>query len=83
MGWLKRIQLRRQIVKELKWQYHVTWRKQCSLEMQLMQIESRARFGSRQYRIKYMELVDICEELGRLERELKEFSWWFVLTGRR
>lgn len=83
MGWLKRMQIRRQVVKELRWQHYVLWKKRCSLEMQLIQIESRSKFASRQYRIKYMELVDICEELGRLEKELKQFGWWFILTGQK
>lgn len=83
MGWLKRVQLRRQIVRELRWQHHVLWKKQCSLEMQLLQIESRSKFGSRTYRIKYMELVDICEELGRLERDLQHFGLWFIITGKK
>jgi hypothetical protein len=83
VGWLKHIRLRRQIVKELRWQQHVLLKKQYSAEIQLMQIESRSKFGSRTYRIKYMELLDICEELGRLERDIKRFGWWFILTGKK
>jgi hypothetical protein len=83
VGWLRRLKLRRQIVKQLRWQHHVLWRKQCSAEMQLLQIESRSKFGSKPYRIKYMELLDICEELGRLERDMKRFGLWFILTGKK
>ena len=83
MGWLKRVQVRREVVKELRWHHYVLYKNRCSIEMQLIQIESRSGFASRQYRMKYMELVDICEELGRLEKELNRFGWWFIITGQK
>jgi hypothetical protein len=83
VGWLRRVGLRRLIVKELQFQRYILWRKRISIELQLRQIEIRSKFGSRQYVIKYTELVDICQELGRIEIDLRQMGWRFILTGNK
>lgn len=82
MGWWNKIRLRRKIIGELKGRKRILEVKKWSLHMQLMQIESRTpRPFSFPYRIKFMELLDIDEELGKVDYALKQCNLWFVLTG--
>lgn len=83
MGWWNKVKLRYSVRCELWRQKNVLEAKVFSLRHQLIQIDSQAkRSFSFPYRIKSMELLDIDEQLGMLERELRRRSWFWILTGR-
>ena len=84
MAWLRRVKLRREIVGEMKRAYRILEVKQFSVEMQMVQIDSRAkRSFSLPYRIKFLELLDILEKKGTLEDDLRKHNWYWILTGRK
>lgn len=84
MGWLKRIGLRREAVKELKRKMQIARIKIWSINMQIIQIESHSpKAFSFPYRIKFMELLDLYEEVGMLEYALRVRNWAWILTGKQ
>ena len=83
MEWWNKIRLRRDIVSELKRQKRVMEIKRWSIQMQMTQIDSKTRQTfSLPYRIKFVELLDISEELGKVDGAIQVRGLWYILTGK-